>query len=82
VIFRVFFVLKKHFLVFTGIVLALKNKFGKNLSYWNGPSPKARPAPARSARPPSPSGPGRMQQIRLTPHSSTVTKFNNSSLLN
>jgi hypothetical protein len=65
--------------VFTGIVFALKNKFEKNPILLERAEPEG---PTRSARLPSPSGPGRMQQIRLIPHSSTVTKFNNSSLLN
>jgi hypothetical protein len=47
-IFRAF----KQFLDFCGICFRIKNKFEKKkkkLSYWNGPSPKARPAPARLA---------------------------------
>jgi hypothetical protein len=79
VIFRVFFVLQKHFLVFSGIDFTLKNKFEKKPILLERAEPEG---PTRSARPPSPSGPDRMQHIRLTPHSSTVTKFNNSSLLN
>jgi hypothetical protein len=59
--FSSIFVPLKQFLDFLELFMALQinsKKKEKNLSYWNGPSPKARPAPAHPPRASwSPSGP-------------------------
>jgi hypothetical protein len=68
--------------VFTGIVFALKNKFEKKTILQERAEPEGPTRSGPLGPPASPSGPSRMQQIRLAAHSSTVTKFNNSSLLN